>query len=134
LRNKERNCGCIQHKLSFLFHSDSKSITEGKTGTCHLVRRITNRLSVLKQSVSRLCKQARSQGMQLGAVHPLQIWMHPPAICKISKTNMLISQLHKKCHILRYPRVASVKQVTFKHVVYRICMMFCAVLQSALHN
>jgi len=63
---------------------------------CNLVRRITNKLSVLKQSVSRLCKQARSQGVQVGAMHPLQIWMHPLGICKISQTNMLISQLQKK--------------------------------------
>jgi hypothetical protein len=60
--------------------------------------------------------------------------MHPLGMCKISKTNMLINQPQKKCHILRYPCVASVKQVTFKHVVCRICMMFRAMLQSALCN
>ena len=32
--------------------------------------------------------------MQLDAMHPLQIWMDPPGICKVSNTNMLISPLN----------------------------------------
>jgi hypothetical protein len=54
--------------------------------------------------------QARSQRVQLGAMHPLQVWMHPPGICKISKTDILISPLKKKkCDTLPHPRVASIE-------------------------
>jgi len=29
--------------------------------------------------------------MQISAIYPLQIWMHVLGICKISKTNMLVT-------------------------------------------
>jgi hypothetical protein len=36
------------------------------------------------------------RGVQVGTLHPLKIWLHPPAICKMSNTNMLIgSDLHE---------------------------------------
>jgi len=35
------------------------------------------------------------RGVQVGTLHPLKIWLHPPGICKMSNTNMLIgSDLH----------------------------------------
>ena len=37
---------------------------------------------------------------QEGATHPLQIWMHPLGIFKISRTNMMISPLKKKKNVL----------------------------------
>ena len=39
-----------------------------------------------------------ARGVQVTAMHPLQIWMHTLAICKLSKTNMLISLLKDKWH------------------------------------
>jgi len=36
--------------------------------------------------------------IQVGAVSPLQIWMHPLGICKISNTNMLVSQIKNVWH------------------------------------
>jgi hypothetical protein len=39
--------------------------------------------------------QELTHGVQLGAMHSLQTWMHPPGICKMSKTNMLIIPLKK---------------------------------------
>jgi hypothetical protein len=40
------------------------------------------------------------RGLQVGALHPLQTWMHPLGICKISKTDVLISSL--KTHATPY--------------------------------
>ena len=37
-----------------------------------------------------------ARGVEVGALQPLQIWLHPLGICKISKTNMLMrSELRK---------------------------------------
>jgi hypothetical protein len=38
------------------------------------------------------------RGVQVDAMHPLQTWMHRLGICKISKTNMLISPLKNLQH------------------------------------
>jgi len=46
--------------------------------------------------------------MQIGAVHSLQIWMHPLGIRRISNTKMLISPL-KKRDAVPHLRVASVE-------------------------
>jgi hypothetical protein len=35
-----------------------------------------------------------ARGAYVGAMHPLQIWMHPLGICKISKTYMMVSPLN----------------------------------------
>jgi hypothetical protein len=48
--------------------------------------------------------QAHSQWGATGC----NIWMHPPEICKISKTNMVISP-QKICDTLLHPHVASVE-------------------------
>jgi len=45
----------------------------------------------------------------MGAVHPLQIWMHPLEICKTEKKNMLISPLKKTRDTGPHPRAASVE-------------------------
>jgi len=41
--------------------------------------------------MGRMSSRSVATEVHLGAVHPLQIWMHPLGICKMSKTNMLIS-------------------------------------------
>ena len=46
--------------------------------------------------------------MQMDAIHPLQIWVHPLGISKISKTDMMISPL-KTCDTLLYPHIVSVE-------------------------
>jgi hypothetical protein len=43
----------------------------------------------------------------VGAVHPLQIWIYPLGITKISRTNVMISPI-KTCDIIPHPRVACV--------------------------
>jgi hypothetical protein len=40
--------------------------------------------------VSSNFNQASSQGVNVSAVHPLEIWLHPLGICKTSKTTKLI--------------------------------------------
>jgi hypothetical protein len=34
--------------------------------------------------------RALARGVQLGALHRLEIWLHPLGTCRISKTNMLV--------------------------------------------
>jgi hypothetical protein len=69
----------------------------------------------------------------MGAVHPLQIWMHPLGICKIEKKNMLISML-KTRDTGPHPRAASVEtprlEITdFQKMDIRgSCKIFCAML------
>jgi hypothetical protein len=54
---------------------------------------------IIKWRSERLCRR----GFQVGAMHPLQIWMHPLGIYKISKTNILISPLKN----VRHPTASS---------------------------
>jgi hypothetical protein len=61
------------------------------------------------------------------AIHPLQVWMHPLEICKISKTNMLISLLKKND---RHPTylccTAVVRNNSFSEMhVYARCFVQC---------
>ena len=58
----------------------------------------------------RLIIRPAAKGVQERAMHSLQIWLHPPAICKMSNTNILIDQL-KTCDTLSHPRVAFVEQL-----------------------
>jgi len=37
-----------------------------------------------------------TRGVQVTAMHPVQIWMHTLEICKLSKTKMMISLLKDK--------------------------------------
>jgi len=76
----------------------------------------------------RLSTRPTAKGVQLSAMHPLQIWLHPPAICKISYTNMLINQL-KTCDTLSHPWVAFVEQLWLQTTHFKICVymrdVFC---------
>jgi hypothetical protein len=76
----------------------------------------------------RLIIRPATKGVQVSAMHPLQTWLHPPAICKISKTNMLINQL-KTCDTLSHPRVAFVEQLWLQITHFKKCMymrdVFC---------
>jgi hypothetical protein len=81
---------------------------------------------------------ARSKGVQVSAMHPLHIWMQPPAICKISNKNRLINLL-QTCDTLPQPRVAFSEQLWLqtahlKKKNVRICEMFCAMWYGALKN
>jgi hypothetical protein len=59
------------------------SALEWNAGSCD-EKPVTNPLS-----------RGTTSGMQVSAMHPLQILLHPLGICKISKANMLISLLIK---------------------------------------
>jgi len=76
----------------------------------------------------RLITRPAAKGVQVSAMHPLQIWLHPPAICKISKTNMLINQ-PKTCDALSHPRFAFVEQLCLQTTHFKKCMymrdVFC---------
>jgi len=48
------------------------------------------------------------KGLQVNTVHPLQICLHTLRVCRISKTNQLLSPL-KTCDTLPHPRVMSVE-------------------------
>ena len=50
-----------------------------------------------------------TDGVQVGPTDPLQIWMHPLATRKTSKSNTLLVQPAKKCDTLPHPRFASVE-------------------------
>jgi hypothetical protein len=61
---------------------------------------------------------------KVGAVRPLKNFMHPLGICKISKTNMLISLLKKTCDnvgIQAFPLMnrCGWKPHTFKNKYYQ---------------
>jgi hypothetical protein len=49
-------------------------------------------------TVEAISTRSVARGVQVGAVHPLQIWMHPLWICKISETNTFISPLKDMRH------------------------------------
>jgi hypothetical protein len=62
-------------------------------------------------------------GVQLGAVHPIKLWIHPLEICKISKRNMLNSLLKKPAtlypiHVLPRFNRCGWKQLIFEMYVY----------------
>jgi len=40
-----------------------------------------------------ICRLALATGVEVAALHPLQIWLHTQGICEISKTDILISPL-----------------------------------------
>jgi hypothetical protein len=68
----------------------------------------------------------------MSAMYPLQIWIDPLGICRISKTNVLINQLNHVRHrtaSTRCPFYRQVwKQLTFKNVC--IWKTFCAMLYT----
>jgi hypothetical protein len=72
-----------------------------------------------------------ARGVKLATMHPLQIWMHPLGIRKISNTNKLISALktvrHTTASTACHCWIAEVGNSS-------ICKVFCAVLKSALCN
>jgi hypothetical protein len=75
-------------------------------------------------------KQARSQAGANVCNDPQQIWMHPLGICKISKTNMLISPL-KSCDTVPHRDAASVEPPWLETIHFQKCIYmqdFCAVL------
>jgi len=59
--------------------------------------------------------------VKVGAVTLLQIWMHPLGICKISKTNMHISQL-TTCDTLPHSPLASFERPRLDTTHFQGCM------------
>jgi hypothetical protein len=74
--------------------------------------------------------------VQVGAINPLQIWMSPLGICKISEANMLTNPLKekKKFHSLPHPRVASFVPPRLDKTHFQKCMymqdVLCNVVES----
>jgi len=79
------------------------------------------------------------KGLQVNTVHPLHICLQTLIICRISKTNQLLSPLNT-CDTLPLPRVMSVEPpwletTHLKNILlYTLYKLFCAVLWSALCN
>jgi hypothetical protein len=73
----------------------------------------------------------------VGAVYPLQICMHPLGICKMAKTNMLISPL-KTCDNLPHPHVASLEPAWLETGNFEKCTyvrgVLCSIVQHNKHN
>ena len=67
--------------------------------------------------------------VQVGAMHPPQIWMHPLGICKMPNTNMLISPLknvpHPTAAMLPLLKLRRWEQLIFKneYTVYARCFV-----------
>jgi hypothetical protein len=64
-----------------------------------------------------------ASGVQVRSMHPPQIWMLPPVICKMSKTNVLISPLTDLRH-LTASSVASIEPPWLEKTYFQkfICM------------
>lgn len=53
-----------------------------------MIKQVVLFMAQLHDSVRAVAKEG---GMQINAMYPLKIWMHVLGICKISKTNTLVT-------------------------------------------
>jgi hypothetical protein len=92
----------------------------------YYIRTVVGRGGMLHVRRHEFFSRLLARGVEVGAMYPLQIWVHPLAICKISETNTLISATPYRIHPSPLLNRRGWKKISVKHVC--IGRVVCAVL------